>query len=179
MKRWLLVLAILLCAGCENGESKARRLFTVSYVEVDGAHRIMRGQGTCFFVRYGDQHYMVTAVHVVDWGRMESPVPVMGAPVYVGRDAVLYPVAPQSGSVMAGAASHGDAAIMCGYPGEGGYAEVRGTVLAVGYVSALVQEGMSGGPVLVGGRAVGVISQIWPGQGITEYVPLPEALSPH
>lgn len=123
--------------------------------------RLLR-HGKCFAVDAGS---IITAAHLVSGGfvglEVNGVVVRYGDVEVIGSDVVRIDVPNHGlGLLGVGRGSRGDRCEIGG---------LEGIVLSECATSVLIREGMSGSPVLVGGRVVGVASSIMPELGISTF----------
>jgi len=128
--------------------------------------------GTGFLVANNGRDYLITAAHIVEdeTGKLYlmfedgTPVPFTAKRMYKekGLDAVAVEVADVPSFVpryTTGILGVGDTVAAYGFPEAKGRFEVRGDVVTrVIEASCRIQNGMSGGPLMVNGKVVGVLS---------------------
>lgn len=171
-------LFVCLIAGCVQPMRPASPIM-IQGIKTTG-DTIRSAQGTAFVVEHNGRGYMVTATHVIDGRRLGATgLPIAGNSWTIG-DATAYSlryIPDHVQPLKVGTPQAGDPAVAVGYASGLSYT-VRGRVTAhnvkqgVGVMSGLILPGMSGGPVICDGKAVGVISGFCPTAGVSEYVPL-------
>ena len=161
-RKMLIVVTLAVFSGCDSGPAPAVvKLMIDNYTTV---HEYSTVEGTAFFA--GGRMY--TATHNIVGSASGSR--------YTTRGDLAYVQVPETNRKLLEATSEpsvGSSAVCLGYPGGSDKLKrVYGVITAPGYVTGTVVRGMSGGPVICGGRVVGVISRYYPELGITQYEPL-------
>ena len=181
MRKYIVVLFVLLLAGCTecrlNAPAKCMKLLSRHISVEDGITTIATGYGTAFVVSLDDKPYLVTAAHVTQTGhQIDIPFDIVG-PCITYEDAIFIPIDRGKGLPI-GYALKGDAVVAVGYPGLSQHQRrLRGRVTQQGYMTGLVEEGMSGGPVFnTNGEVIGVISAYLPNVGVSKYTLIPSSL---
>jgi hypothetical protein len=141
--------------------------------------------GTGFAIRHNGETYVLTAAHIVNQDgytiEFEDEAAQFSEVWLCGKDAAILkmrttPANARILDVCTSPLANGDSLQALGYAHAGALLKTKGIFLKRGIMTCPIETGMSGGPVLRDGKAIGLVSCFYPELGIASYAPIDEVL---